>query len=171
MDTSLLETVGLVVLSYAGGAVMHTTIAYRAIKKEAERSRTEYLRLISDELLPRSEERITAAIAAKMPAASAVEIPVEEISAAIGQELRQMLSSAAGADARRAQSSLEQIVSASMTTGNPFIDGIVAMIPPDVKRELVRRWARMLRQGGLEAALAEGGAPPQGHREPSLDFG
>ncbi len=72
------------------------------------------------------------------------------IAKAISDQMQLAFMSKAGNAARGAQSSLEKII-LGMSTGNPLVDGALAMIPLDVKKEWAKRISSAIRKGGTLA--------------------
>ena len=156
-----------VLLGYVGGATIHIVIAYRAIRREARRSREEYYRWLNDDLMPKVETRLTERIAERFPAVPSVDAVAEAVGAKLPQwdsladvtaanlerrmDLR--IKSSAGVVAKQAKNSLEKILM-STQSGNAYVDGVLAAVPIEVKKEWASRIASILRKQGLSALTA-----------------
>jgi hypothetical protein len=87
---------------------------------------------------------------------------------AVAEKMKQSIQGTAGVVQRKAQRSLENIL-LSTSTGNPYIDGLIGMIPADQKKAWVRQIATQLRKSGLDNLFAETGESPSNGPAPSSD--
>lgn len=102
-------------------------------------------------------------------AAHPVKIPPLALDPAVGvaigdavfARVKQTADSAAGAVARRAQSSVEAIIMAMpLDSGYALLDGLWASLPVEDKRHVANSFARRFRKAGGFSALAEGDSAP-----------
>jgi hypothetical protein len=139
--------------SYPIGASIHIIIAYRGIKKEAARTRAEYEGWLKETVLPAFKTEILEGVKALLPDGDGVADAVEA-------RMKQVTASAAGAAARTAQSGIERAISGSIQFGNPMLDGLWALVPPELKRTFFSRVAKQVRLAGPEG-LAQMAGPEE----------